>query len=68
MYLSTTQFKTLEEIKNGMTENDSKKLFASVLVDVLARHEKSNRKTADYIAEKRKDNKNYARGKKKLEK
>ena len=68
MYLSTIQFKTLEEIKNGMAENDSKKLFASVLADVLARHEKSNRKTADYIAEKRKDNKNYARGKKKLEK
>ena len=49
-----------------MTEKDSKKLFASVLADVLARHEKSNKKTADYIAEKRKTDKNYARGKRSL--
>lgn len=52
MYLSVEQFKTLEEIKNGMTEKENKKLFASVLADVLARHEKSNSKTALYIAEK----------------
>lgn len=68
MYLSVEQFKKLEEIKNGMAENENKKIFSSVLADVLARHEKSNNKTALYIAEKRKHDKNYARGKKKLEK
>lgn len=65
MYISTSEYKKLEEIKNNMAENEDKILFSSVLADVLERHKESNKKTSSYIAEKRKNNKNYARGKKK---
>lgn len=65
MYLSISEYKKLEEIKNNMTENKDKILFSSVLAEVLERHKESNKKTSSYIAEKRKADKNYARGKKK---
>lgn len=65
MYLSITEYKKLEEIKNNMTESKEKIVFSSVLAEVLKRHKESNRKTYSYIAEKRKNNRNYARGKKK---
>lgn len=65
MYLSISEYKKLEEIKNNMTENKDKIVFSFVLAEVLERHKESNKKTYSYIAEKRKDNKNYARGKKK---
>lgn len=35
----------------------------TALCEIWSRHKKQNRKTADYIAEKRKTNKNYARSK-----
>ena len=65
MYLSISEYKKLEEIKNNMTENEDKIVFSSVLAEVLERHKESNKKTYSYIAEKRKADKNYARGKKK---
>ena len=33
----------------------------TAIVNILKRHKAQNRKTADYIANKRKQNKNYAR-------
>ena len=65
MYLSVRQYKELEAIKNNMMDNKTDKndieKLDSILFSVLGKHKEENRKTAVYIAEKRKINKNYAR-------
>lgn len=65
MYLSIKQFKELEAIKNNMVNNKTDKSdiekLESVLLSVLGKHKEENKKTALYIAQKRKINKNYAR-------
>lgn len=72
MYLSIEQFKELEAIKNNMVNNKTEKSdiekFDSVLLSVLGKHQRENKKTALYIAEKRKADKNYARENKRREK
>ena len=65
MYLSRKQFNDLMEIKNNMVNDRADKKVIekldSILFSVLEKTKKENKKTALYIAEKRKVNKNYAR-------
>ena len=69
MYLSRKQYNDLMEIKDNMTDKNDIEKLDSILFSVLEKTKKENKKTALYIAEKRKINKNYAReNKKKLEK
>ena len=69
MYLSRKQYNDLIEIKDNMTDKNDIEKLDSILFSVLEKTKKENKKTALYIAEKRKINKNYAReNKKKLEK
>lgn len=65
MYLSIKQFNELEAIKNNMVNNKTDKSdiekLDSILFSILGKHKEENKKTALYIAQKRKINKNYAR-------
>lgn len=68
MYLSVRQYKELEAIKNDMTDKKAIEKLDSILFSVLGKHKEENKKTALYIAQKRKINKNYARENKRREK
>ena len=65
MYLSVKQYEELKAIKNNMlikmTDKSDIEKLDSILFSVLGKHKEENKKTALYIAEKRKINKNYAR-------
>ena len=72
MFIKKNEFETLKAISrllpNGedfeaLPEADRAIIttFDTLLVNLHKRQQASNRKTADYIAEKRKINKNYAR-------
>lgn len=72
MFLSKKQYDSIQEKLKEFQGKDFEKLnhrqqlaiydIADILGDVMDLHKKQNRKTADYINEKRKTNKNYARG------
>ena len=72
MFLSKKQYDLIQEKLKEFQGKDFEKLnhrqqlaiydIADILGDVMDLHQKQNRKTADYINEKRKTNKNYARG------
>ena len=72
MFLSKKQYDEIQEKLKEFQGKDFEKLnhrqqlaiydIADILGDVMDLHQKQNRKTADYINEKRKTNKNYARG------
>lgn len=72
MFLSKKQYDSIQEKLKEFQGKDFEKLnhrqqlaiydIADILGDVMDLHQKQNRKTADYINEKRKTNKNYARG------
>ena len=72
MQLSVKQYETLMELRNiAFTHKDNftsseigiVNMADEVLKDVFVKHKESNKKTADYIARKRVENKNYARSK-----
>lgn len=72
MFLSKKQYDVIQEKLKEFQGKDFEKLnhtqqlsiydISAILDDVMDLHQKQNRKTADYINEKRKTNKNYARG------
>lgn len=72
MNIKIDEFKAIESALrlinyNSLSEDEQKIVINadSSMLDVLHRHKISNQKTAKYIAEKRKVDKNYARKKNK---
>lgn len=68
MYLSIEDFRTIESAlrtvkHDSMTDEELQKVVNAdcVLMKLLKQRKASNAKTASYIAEKRKKDKNYAR-------
>lgn len=72
MQLNVEQYNTLMKLNSMIREHkdllnsDEIELLENadrVLAEVFAKHQKMNKKTAEYIAKKRITNKNYARSK-----
>lgn len=72
MYITKNDFNTLkkaiellphEEQFNNLTEDHKNIIIKAdaVLIELLKKRKKDNKRQAAYIAEKRKNNKNYAR-------
>lgn len=68
MYLSVKDFKTIENALkvinyDTLSDDDREKVISAdcVLMKLIKQRKESNSKIAQYIAEKRKINKNYAR-------
>ena len=72
MNLKTSEYELLKKISSLLpAQSDFERLpkedqeiivkYDALLIDLYRRKQESNHKTAQYIAEKRKDNKNYAR-------
>lgn len=72
MNITTAQFKALEDALRLLPQGDAFKALTpeeqttiaeadKVLIDLIKKRRRDNKRTAEYIAEKRKTNPNYAR-------